>query len=347
MAQLAVRLAEIADFVGGELLGDSELVVKGLKPLSDAGPSDLSFLDNEKYLPQFESTAAGAVIVAPTVDPKGKTVIKVDGPYAAFAKVLQNYAPDPPCPFTGVSDQAFVSPDATIADSAAIGPGAYVGPGVTIGEGTQIWPGASLGPNVTVGAQCRLYSNVTVYHECHVGDRVIIHAGTVIGGDGFGFAPMGETYLKIPQIGNVVIGDDVEIGSNVTIDRAALGTTRIGSGTKIDNMVQIAHNCEIGENSIIVAQVGVSGSTSLGKHVVIGGQAGLCGHIRIGDYVRIGAQSGVTKSIPEGQEVLGAPAIPIAQFKRLQAHLWKLPRLKDKIKDLQDRLTKLEGEHQD
>ncbi len=342
MPDMAVPITQLTALIGGELVGDRTLVIRGLKPLSEAGPADLSFLDNEKYIGQFETTKAGAVIVGPRIEPGTKTVIKVAAPYAAFARVLQSVAVEPPCPFTGVSPQAFVAPDAEIAEGARVGPGAYVAPRASIGARTQIWPGASIGPGVHIGADCRIYSNVTIYYECVLGDRVTIHGGAVIGGDGFGFAPAGEKYLKIPQIGNVVIEDDVEIGANTTIDRAALGTTHIRRGAKIDNLVMIAHNCDVGEDSIIVAQVGVSGSTVLGKHVVLAGQVGVCGHIKIGDFVRVGAQSGVTKSIPDGEEVLGAPAIPVGEFKRLTAHLRKLPDLHDRIKGLEKRLSELE-----
>ncbi len=341
MADVAVKVTDIAKLLNAELVGDSDLVVTGFAPLSTAGPSDLSFLDNEKYVDEFHKTQAGIVIVAPTVAPEGRRVIRAPNPYAAFAQVLQAFAPSAPCPFEGVSPEAFVDRTAILADGVCIGPGVYVGPKSTIGRGTQLWPGVSIGPGCTVGEDCQLYPNVVVYHDCEVGDRVILHAGCAVGGDGFGFAPDGERYLKIPQIGNVVIEDDVEIGSNSTIDRAALGTTRIGKGTKIDNLVMVAHNCEVGENSILIAQVGVSGSTLLGKHVVLAGQVGVCGHVKIGDFARIGAQSGVTKSVPDGQEFLGAPAIPVSEFKRLQAHIRKLPELRDKIKQLEAKLAEL------
>ncbi len=342
MPDIAVPITQIAALIGGELVGDRTLVIRGLKPLADAGPADLSFLDNEKYLPQFESTRAGAVIVGPSIDAGGKTIVKVAAPYAAFARVLQSLASAPPCPFEGVSPQAFVAPDAALGDGVRIAPGAFVAAGASIGARTRIWPGVSVGPRSHIGADCTINPNVTIYHECIIGDRVTIHGGAVIGGDGFGFAPAGEKYVKIPQIGNVVIEDDVEIGANTTIDRAALGTTRIRRGAKIDNLVMIAHNCDVGEDSIIVAQVGISGSTVLGRHVVLAGQVGVCGHIKLGDFVRVGAQSGVTKSIPDGEEVLGAPAIPVNEFKRLTAHMRKLPELHDRIKEIEKRLSDLE-----
>lgn len=341
MAELAVRLTEIAQFVNGELIGDPDLVVRGFAPLASAGPFDLSFLDNEKYVEEFRRTKAGAVVTGLSVEPRGKRVIRVQDPYLAFARLLRAYTPAQPCPFEGVSPQAFVHPDAALAEGVRLAPGVYVGPGARVGRGTELWPGVSVGPGATIGEDCRFYPNVVVYHDCAIGDRVIVHGGSVIGADGFGFAPDGDRYEKIPQIGTVVIEDDVEIGANTTIDRATLGMTRIGRGTKIDNLVMVAHNCEIGEDSILVAQVGVSGSTALGKHVVLAGQVGVCGHLRIGDFARIGAQSGVTKSLPGGQEFLGAPAIPVAQFKRLQAHLRKLPELREKVKELEAKLAEL------
>jgi UDP-3-O-[3-hydroxymyristoyl] glucosamine N-acyltransferase len=278
------------------------------------------------------------------VDPGEKTVIKLDHPYTAFARLLQHFAPQPPRPFSGISEQAFVSDEAVIAPGAAIGPGAYIGPGTTVGENTVIWPGVSIGPSCTIGNNCIIHANVSIYYHCVVGSNCILHSSCVIGADGFGFAPDGEQYVKIPQLGNVVIEDDVEIGANSTIDRAAMGSTIIHRGTKIDNLVMVAHNCEIGENTLLISQVGISGSTRLGKHVILAGQSGICGHLEIGDFVQVGAQSGVTKNLEGNKTFLGSPAIPVQESKRLISHIHRLPRLHKRIKELEKKLADLTEE---
>ncbi len=334
-------VAQIAAFLGGELIGEADRVITGVAPLAQAGEHDLSFYDNERYLEEFRRSKAGVILVGPKVDPEGKTVIRVENPYLAFARVLEQYVPPAPCPFEGISPQAFVSPKADIGKDVRIAPCVYVGPEAVIGDSTVLWPGVSIGPRTRVGSCCCFYPGVVVYHDCTIGDRVILHAGCVIGADGFGFAPDGERYRKIPQIGTVVIEDDVEIGANTTVDRATLGETRIGRGTKIDNLVMVAHNCAVGENSILVAQVGISGSTVLGRHVVLAGQVGVSGHLRIGDYVQVGAKSGVTKDVPSGQLMLGAPAMVAPDFKRLQAHVRMLPEFRQQLKRLEAEIKEL------
>lgn len=343
MAELAIKLTDIAHFLGGTIEGDQNVVIKSVKPLSDAGPDDLSFYDNDKYADQFMNTRAGAVLIAPGMASHGKTVITVDAPYVAFARLLQHFCPKPPIPHQGVSPQAIIAPDAVIGSNVHIAPGVYVGAKTTIGDETVIWPGTVIGPGCTIGSHCTIFSNVSIYYGCTIGDRVILHAGVVIGADGFGFAQTGKEHLKIPQIGNVMIEDDVEIGANSTVDRAAMGTTRIGGGTKIDNLVQVAHNCQIGAHCILVSQVGVSGSAKLGKHVVVAGQSGIAGHIEVGDYAQVGGQSGVTKSLEGGKQYLGAPAMPAREFKRLLASTWQTPKLVEKIKALEKKLENLEA----
>ncbi len=341
MQEIAVKLTDLAELLGGEISGDRGVTITGLKPLDTAGPTDLSFLDNEKYLSQFYESKAGAVLVNKLVDPRDKTVIKLEQPYTAFARLLQRFCPKPPCPFEGISDRAFVSPGAEIAPGVNIAPGAYIGPNVTIGENTTIWPGVSIGPDCTIGAGCTIYANVSIYYNCVLGNNIILHSGCVIGADGFGFAPDDERYVKIPQLGNVVIEDDVEIGANSAIDRGAMGSTTIGKGTKIDNLVMVAHNCMVGENSLLISQVGISGSTKLGKHVIVAGQAGICGHLEIGDFAQVGAQSGVTKNLEGNKQFLGSPAVPVQESKRLIAHFKQLPNMHKRIKKIEQKLETL------
>ncbi|GAK49539.1 UDP-3-O-[3-hydroxymyristoyl] glucosamine N-acyltransferase [Candidatus Moduliflexus flocculans] len=335
------QLRELAEYVQGEVVGDGQVVISSVAGIEEAMAGAITFLSNPKYRDKLPLTRASAVIVAQDVDAPGLNLLKVANPYFAFARIMKLF------------EQKFhppigIHPTAVIGDGAAIGEGCRIGAHVTIGHHvnigarTIIHPGVVLGDYVTVGADTLIYPNVSVLQEAQIGDRVILHSGTVIGSDGFGFAPMNGEYAKIPQIGTVVIEDDVEIGANVTIDRAALGQTHIKKGVKIDNLVQIGHNVVIGEHSIIVAQVGISGSTKLGRHVTLAGQVGVVGHIEIGDDVTVAAQSGIPKSVPEKSVVAGSPAVDQTLWKKSQIALHKLPDALKTIRALERRIRALE-----
>jgi len=332
---------EIAEFLGGTFSGDGDAVIENVKGLDEAGQGDLSFLSNPKYRKKIDTTEASAILVSPEIK-SDKTLIHVKDPYIALAKVLSLFH-DPENHPSGISGQAFVAEGAEISEDAVLYPGVYVGPKAVIGKRVILYPGVKIGPQVVVGDDSILYYNVTVYGRCLIGKKVIIHAGVVVGSDGFGFANPGRDNFKIPQVGIVQIDDDVEIGANTTIDRATLGKTWIQKGVKIDNLVQIAHNVVIGQNSIIVAQVGISGSTTLGRSVIIGGQSGLIGHINIGDAVMIGAQSGISEDVDSNQIVSGSPHMPHRQWLRTQAIIGRLPELYKKISLLENQVREMES----
>ena len=334
-------LQELAAYLGGRVYGDPSVVITGLGTLDDAGDGQITFLANPKYASKVATTGAAAVILPPGAENHGRNAIEVANPYLAFAKLLTLFTSRPRVA-GGIMEGAFVAATARIGDGATVYPGAFVGDNVKIGERATIYPGATLYPGVVLGDDVTLHAGVTVREGCRIGSRVTIHNGTVIGCDGFGYAPDGPGWYKIPQIGIVVIEDDVEIGSNTVIDRAALEATVVRRGTKIDNLVQIAHNCVIGENCMIVSQVGISGSTKLGNHVTVGGQVGIVGHLTVGDNVMIGAQSGVSGSVPAGQVLSGSPAIPHRDWLKASTIFSRLPGMRKTIADLEKRLAELE-----
>ncbi len=334
-------LKELADFLGATVLGDSEVRITGLATLDDAGEGEITFLANPKYLAKVATTRASAVVLPPGVDRHGRNAIEIASPYLAFAK-LMNLFHVLPYRAGGIMEGAWLADSVVMGRDVTIFPGAYVAAGVTLGDRTTLHPGVVLYPGVQVGDDSIIHANVTIREHCQVGSRVTIHSGTVIGSDGFGYAPDGAGWYKIPQIGIVVVEDDVEIGANVTIDRAALEVTRIGRGTKIDNLVQIAHNCVIGENCMIVSQVGISGSTRLGNRVTLAGQVGVAGHLEIGDNVMVGAKSGVPGSIPAGQMVSGIPAFTHREWLRASNIYTKLPDLRKTVTALEKRVEELE-----
>lgn len=335
-------LQEIADYLGARVIGDPDAIVHGLGSLDKASPGEITFLANPKYADKVRHCGATAVIMPPGGESYGKNVIETDRPQLAFAKLLALFH-QPPAPCPGVMPGAHVSPTAELGRDVTVYPGAYIGDGVKTGDRVVIHPGVVIYAGCTVGDDVTLHSNVSIRERCLIGNRVIVHNGTVIGSDGFGYVPDGRKHVKVPQVGIVVIEDDVEIGANVTVDRAALERTVIGRGTKIDNLVQVAHNCVIGEDCIIVAQVGVAGSAILGNNVVIGGQAGLAGHIRICDNVMIGGQSGVTNSISEPGVYSGTPTIPHKEWLKASMTLPRLPEMRKKVAELEKRLSALEG----
>lgn len=334
-------LKELAAYLGGRVIGDENAVIAGIAGLDDAKEGDLTFLANPKYASKVATTGATAVILPPGAEAHGKNVIEVESPYLAFAKLLTLFhvkAREP----QGVMDGAFVGKNVTMGRDVTVYPGAYVGDGVKLGERVTLFPGVVLYEGVVVGDDVTLHAHVSVRERCRIGNRVTIHNGTVIGSDGFGYAPDGRGYYKIPQIGIVVIEDDVEIGANAAIDRAALDVTLIRRGTRIDNLVQIAHNCVIGENCMIMSQVGISGSTKVGEHVTLTGQVGVAGHLTIGDNVMVGAKSGVPGNIPAGSLVSGIPAFDHREWRKASAVFPRLPELRKTIGTLEKRVAELE-----
>jgi len=335
-------LAELAAELGGHVIGDDSLEIRGVAGIREAQPGDVTFLANSRYEGYLADTRASAVICDRTPRHASVPLLQVDHPYLAFQKAVRLFRPELYQPLPGVHPTAVVSAAAKIGEGASIGPLCVVEPGASIGAKAVLMAGCYVGVQASIGEGCLLYPRVVVREECVIGDRCIVHAGAVIGADGFGFAFDAGRYHKVPQVGNVVIGDDVEIGANTTIDRATTDSTRVGDGTKIDNLVQIGHNVIIGEHCIIVAQVGISGSTELEDFVTIGGQSGIIGHVKLGKGMQVGAQSGVSKSWPAGTTVFGTPAAPLSLFKRINAYLQRLPQLFDRTKTLEGRVAKLE-----
>jgi len=336
-------LKEIAHLVKGELVGgDPSIAITGISGIKEAKKGDITFLANPKYASLVETTRAAAIITSREQLKTTRPLIKTDNPSIAFTKVVSLVASDRVKHPKGIHPTAVISPSAQIADDVAIGAYAVVEDGVEIGGGSIIYSSCYLGRCAKIGKKCCIYPHVSIREGVEVGDRVIIHSGAVIGSDGFGFAMVEGVQEKIPQIGIVSIEDDAEIGANVTIDRARFDKTIIGKGTKIDNLVQIAHNVVTGENCIIVAQAGVSGSTTLGKGVILAGQAGIVGHIHIGDKAIVAAQAGVTKSIPADTKVSGYPAKPHETALRVNACLQRLPELYKKMRELEEKLKSLE-----
>jgi UDP-3-O-[3-hydroxymyristoyl] glucosamine N-acyltransferase len=337
-----LTLAELAVALGGVVVGDETIVIHGVAGIREAQPGDITFLANSRYDGYIAQTRAAAVICAREVAEAPLPLLQVDNPYLAFQKVVKLLRPDVYRPLPGVHPSAVVSPAASIGEGASIGAHVVIEAGARIGARAVVMPGCYIGAQAAVGDDTLLYPHVTVREECLIGDRCILHPGAVIGADGFGFAFDNGRYYKVPQVGIVIVGDDVEIGANTTIDRATTDATRIGDGTKIDNLVQIGHNVVTGQHCIIVAQVGISGSTELEDYVTIGGQAGIIGHARLGRGAQIGAQSGVTKSVPPDAKMFGYPAMALNVFKRINAYLQRLPQLFERTKVLEERVAKLE-----
>lgn len=334
-------LGRLARLVGGELVGDPELPIRGVAPLERAGPGDLSFVAKGRARREAETSGAAAFLVPSDAELPGRPVIRVRQPYLALATVLAALYPER-APTPGIHPTAVV--DAT----ARISPEATLGPFVVVGPESQVEACAVLHAHVVVGARCRvgagsvLHPHVVLRGDVDLGRGVVIHAGSVLGADGFGYVFDGERHRKIPQVGRVVVEDEVEIGANVTIDRATLGETRIGRGTKIDNLVQIGHNTVVGSHAIIVAQTGISGSCRIGHGAVLGGQVGVVDHVTVGDGARVGSQSGVHRDVPPGGAVLGSPALPAAEARRALAALGRLPALLRTARELGQRLAVLE-----
>ena len=336
-------LAQISEYLEGELVGDPATRIKGVAAIEEAKSGELSFLANPKYAHFLKTTSASAVIVAKETSAEGikTSLIKHRSPYLAFAKAVELFAGEKKVYPEGVHPTAVLAEGVKLERGVHVGPQVAVDSGVRLGRNSAVLAGSFIGANSSLAEGCLVYPNVTIRENVQIGKNVIIHSGTVIGSDGFGYAQEKGVHRKIPQIGGVKIEDDVEIGASVTIDRAALGTTRIGKGTKIDNLVQIGHNVNIGERCIIVAQVGIGGSTKIGDDSIIAGQAGLVGHINIGKKVVIGAQSGVTKDFPDGTTIFGYPAREIHKIKRIEAHLSRLDLYVQRLKEVERKLKEM------
>jgi UDP-3-O-[3-hydroxymyristoyl] glucosamine N-acyltransferase len=335
---MRLTTAEIAKHLDGEILGDGNAALTGLAPASAAKAGDLTFAENADYFAAAENSAATAIIAGKEFSSARKIVIRVANPRVAFAKALAVFFPEP-------EFAAGIHASAVVAASAQVDPTAHVGPHCTIGERVKIGArcvlqsGNFVGDDSALGAETNLFPNVTIYAQTQIGRRVRVHAGSVIGSDGFGYVFDAGFHRKIPQIGNVIVGDDVEIGANVCVDRGALGSTIIGTGAKIDNLVHIAHNVEIGEHSILCGQVGIAGSTKLGSFCMLGGQVGIAGHLQVGRRAMIGSQSGVMRDIPDGEHWFGYPALPDKQTKRMLISLQRLPELMKRVAALEKKFS--------
>ncbi len=346
-----MKVKDIAKIVDGCVVGDEDVSIEGVSGIKEAKAGDLTFIANSKYKPLLKSTKASAVLVPEDMDNNVEAcLIKVENPSLSFAKIISLVGPEPVLFKPGIDPTAVVGENVSIGKNVTIQPYAVIEDNVKIGDGTIIGAAVYLGNYTELGSDCLIYPHVIIRERIKIGSRVIIHPGTVIGGDGFGFATVKGVHHKIPQIGTVEIEDDVEIGSNVTIDRARFDKTHIGKGVKIDNLVQIAHNVSIGENTIVVAQVGISGSTTIGRNVIIAGQAGIIGHVDVGDNSIIGGKAGVTKNIPASTHVTGFPARDKWEDMRLQAYARKQPglierirRLEESLEELQRRIDKTDG----
>jgi UDP-3-O-[3-hydroxymyristoyl] glucosamine N-acyltransferase len=340
-----MSIKEIANIIDGKVFGDNTKIITGISGIKEAKKGDITFIANRKYLGLVKLTLASAIILSSDMKDSidtDITIIEVENPSLAFSKLLSLIGPEPIKFLPGIHSTAIIGKDVKIGKDVSIQSYAVIEDGVKIDDGTVIGAGCYIGHFTEIGEKCFIYPHVIIRERVQIGDRVIIHSGTVIGGDGFGFASVKGIHHKIPQIGTVEIGNDVEIGSNVTIDRARFDKTYIGNGVKIDNLVQIAHNVIIEDNSIIIAQVGISGSTKIGKNVIIAGQAGLIGHIEVGDNVIIGGKAGVTKNVPSGKHVSGFPAREKYEDMKSRAYLNKQPELFEKIKLLEEKVLGLE-----
>lgn len=336
---------QIAELIKGRVEGDKDAKVSSFAKIEEGHEGAISFLSNKKYLHYIYETKSSVVLVDESLALERNvncTLIRVKNAYEAVAQLLQLYESMKPRK-RGISDLAFIDPTATIGEDCYIGPFAYIGPKCVIGDNSIIHPHAALGDNVIVGKNTEIHSNAVIYHDCKVGNRCILHAGCVIGADGFGFAPSENGYDKIPQIGIVTIEDNVEIGANTCVDRSTMGSTFIRNGVKLDNLVQIAHNTDIGANTVMSSQVGVAGSTKVGEWCMFGGQVGISGHITIGNKVMLGAQSGVPGSIKDGQQLIGTPPMEMRSYFKSQAIFRRLPEMYNEINKLRKEIEELKA----
>jgi len=345
---MQISVQELAHLLSGTVEGDASALLNSVSKIEEGKTGTLSFLANPKYEAHLYTTGSTAVLVSKTftaTQQVATTLIRVEDPYAAFTFLLEKFS-NPAAQLSGIEEMSFVDPSAQLGKDSYVGAFAYISKNVEVGENAKIFPHVFLGANVKIGKNCTLFSGVKIYHECIIGDNCIIHSGTVVGADGFGFAPMADrSYKKIPQTGNVIIESDVEIGSNCSIDRATMGSTIIRKGAKLDNLIQVAHNVEIGEHNVLAGQAGVAGSTKLGKYVVVGGQVAIAGHLQIADGNQFGGQAGVQASIKEeDKKWFGTPAMEVRDSLRASAIHRRLPELLSRIEALEKELKNLKSE---
>ncbi len=337
-------IQKIADYLQGSVEGDANVEIENIAKIEEARPGDITFLANPIYTPHIYTTNASAVIVKSDFVPEknlSTTLIKVKDPYQAFSQLLEFYNKSLDDK-VGIETPVKIDDTAKIGQNVYIGAFVYIGKNVRIGDNVKIFPHTYIGNDVSIGENSIIYANVSIYHDTQIGKHVTIHSNSVIGADGFGFAPnQGSDFKKVPQIGNVIIKDRVEIGANASIDRATMGSTVIHRGVKLDNFIQVAHNVEIGENTVIAALTGISGSTKIGKNCMIGGQVGVAGHLKIGNNVKVGAQSGISHNLKDGEIVVGTPAIPIRKFKKASIIFKNLDDLYERIQNLEKQLNNL------
>jgi UDP-3-O-[3-hydroxymyristoyl] glucosamine N-acyltransferase len=343
---MEISLEELAGLIGGKVAGDGSVMISGVSGIREARQGDITFLADSRYAKFLEATQASAIIAGEVPPGDSRPMIVAENPYLSFIRAVEYFVPDRKDYPREIHPTAVVDDGAVLGKNIGIGPRVVIEKGARIGNGSLILAGTYVGRDVRIGENCLIYPNVSIREEVEIGDRAIIHCGVVIGSDGYGFVSDGEVHRKVPQLGNVVIESDIEIGANTTIDRATSGTTLVGRGTKIDNMVMIGHNVIIGENCLIVAQVGIGGSAVIGTNVTLGGQAGIVGHIKIGDGVTVGAQAGVIGDIPANTTVSGYPAREHGQARKVYALTQKLPDLVRKVAELSRRIEELEGKEE-
>lgn len=335
-------LKELADYVGGEVAGDGNIKIKGVMTIDEASEGYITFVSNKKYIKKLEQTGASAIIASPDIDIKDKNLLITKNPYLAFAKVVDLMMnPEKVYPGT-LDDSARVSDSAELGSNVTVYPFVFIGESVKVADNVVLYPGVYVGDDCRIGKDTIIHPNAVIHKGTIIGERVVIHSNVVVGCSGFGYAPDGSTYFKIPQVGITVIEDDVDIGANTTINRAVLGETRIRRGTKIDSEVIIAHNVEIGEDTLVTSQVGIAGSVTIGNNVILAGGSGVAGHIKVGDNVKVGGWTGVTKDLPPGGTFLGTPAIEIERMRKCYLIIQKLPEMRETVKDLQRKIKQLE-----
>lgn len=335
-------LKELADYVGGEVAGDGNIKIKGVMTIDEASEGYITFVSNKKYIKKLEQTGASAIITSPDIVTENKNLLVTKNPYLAFAKVVDLMMnPEKVYPCT-VDDSARVSDSAEIASSVTVYPFVFIGENAKVADNVVLYPGVYIGDDCRIGKDTIIHPNSVLHKGTIIGERVVIHSNVVLGCSGYGYAPDGKTYYKIPQIGITVIEDDVDIGANTTINRAVLGETRIRRGTKIDSEVMIAHNVEIGEDVLVTSQVGIAGSVQIGNNVILAGGSGIAGHIKVGDNVKVGGWTGVTKDLPSGGTFLGTPAIEIERMRKCYMIIQRLPEMRETVKDLQRKIKQLE-----
>lgn len=345
---MVATVEQLAALVRGRLVGDGSVPIHSARPVGEAGPGDITFIENERYARMLRTSPASAAIVGPhfkwSSPGSGLPMIEVEDPILAFLAVRTHLIGASKPRWSGIHPQSWVAPTARLGSDVAIYPFVFVGDDVEIGDGTTLHPGVVIGDGCRLGSEVTIHPNAVLYPDVILGDRVEVHAGTVLGGDGFGYRMVDGRHTKVPQTGRVEVGDDVEIGSNCTVDRATFEATRIGDGTKIDNLVMIGHNNQIGRHNLLCGQVGIAGSCKTGDHVVIAGQAGIKDKTEIGDRVMIGAQAGVHRNVPEGQQVLGSPAIPVREQRRVFQMIARLPEMHKQLRELSAQVNALMAE---